>query len=198
MATTNLHLAKDLNGKALELRDIKRGIKANFPSGAGGSITCVCTECKDTHATFESTNKDWPSTWTIRVDVKDLSLNDLINLGEALRAYDSWDKTCTSEQKALVSRASNLGYATVRSSTQACWTERGIEKKAELEAVLSNVADDDELTDQLLNKIIPVEDAYELMDVIGDMKKEEKLEAIKQLISSDSIAYNNDPLTMPA
>ena len=57
-----------------------------------------------------------------------------------------------------------------------------------LEEELSSVADDEELTDQLLNKIIPVEDAYELMDVIGDMKKEEKLEAIKQLLSVDSMA----------
>lgn len=197
MATTNIHLAKTVDGKSLKLGDIKRGIKANFPSGAGGSIICVCTECKDTHATFESINKDWPATWTIRVGVKDLSLNDLNSLNEALRAYDSWDKTCTAEQKALVIRARDLGYAFVRSATQANWTERGIEKKAELEALLSNVADDDELTDHLLNKIIPVEDAYELMDVISDMKKDEKIEAIKQLLSTDSLASQNNPQLIP-
>ena len=187
MATTNLHLAKTIDGKALKLRDLKSGIKANFPSGVGGSITCVCTECTDTHATFESINKDWPATWTIRVDAKDLSLYEFIDLAEALDAYASWNKPCTDEQKALVRRASELGYAAIISATQACWTERGSETLKMLNSAHMSVLGEVELTDELLTKIISPEDAYELRDVIGDMTQAEKVKAIKTLLTAESI-----------
>lgn len=126
MATTNLHLATKLDGQPLQLRDIKRGIKANFPSGAGGVITCICSECTDTHAVFTSTNKEWPATWKIEVGVQDLSREEFLDLPEAIKAYDSAMMACTAAQRALVIRAKNLGYASVRSQTQASWTELGI------------------------------------------------------------------------
>ena len=185
MATTNIHLAKTPEGKPFQFSDISQGSKATFPSGAGGVITCECVERTATHAVFKSAANDWPSTWTIRLGAKDLSLKDFENLALAIKNYDNG--TCSDSERGLVNRAQTLGYAVTQSYTQASWTELGIKTMKSLQAEISNVVDDHGLADQLLNKIISAEDAFELKDVIGDLKIEEKVLTIQRLLTADSL-----------
>jgi hypothetical protein len=125
MATLNIHKAKHKDGKAVSVEDIKVGVKLDFPSRVGGIISCICTELNDKEAIFESTNKDWPTSNVISFNEPELTLEEIRDLGDALKAYNSWNNRITSEQRALVTRADLHGYAIIRSYTQANWTTLG-------------------------------------------------------------------------
>lgn len=187
MAITNLHLGKTLTGEPLQLRDIERGTKAHFPSGAGGVLESVCTECTDTHAIFESTDKEWPRKWTIDLAASDMSLAELEALADALRAFGSMSSLPTDEQRAIVQRASTLGYASARSFTQASWTQKGVLAKKELTAVYSAAIESHEALNSLLLKAAPAELVYELRDTIDEMSYDEKCAALKNVLTMESL-----------
>ena len=184
MAVTNLHLARTLSGQPLELEYIRIGVAARFPSGAGGSIECICTESTDTHATFESKSKDWPRKWRIDVGAKDLTLADFRALSEALQAYSSMGLP-TDAQRAVVVRAAALGYAALISHTQASWLQAGLDTQSVLEGAVEQAMNETGGLDTLLHKCCETEDAYELRDSIGDMSDADKGEALMRTLTKD-------------
>jgi len=127
MATTNIHKTKHLSGNPVQEGDIQPGLKVTYPSGAGGVVTCECLSVNEDMAEFKSTNKDWPISFTMKFNQPEFTLEEFQDLREALRAYDSWNSFPTDDQRRLVHKAADLGYAAVRSYTQANWTEKGVE-----------------------------------------------------------------------
>jgi hypothetical protein len=127
MAISNLALAKHLDGSSVSANDIKVGLLVNFPSGLGGVIEHKCVNVTAEKAEFYSTNKEWPTGFTMILNVADFTLEDFELLTEALVAYSKWDKHPTDEQRAIVRKAHELGYAYSISHTQANWTDKGID-----------------------------------------------------------------------
>ena len=126
MPTTNISLAKHLNGNPLLEGEIKVGLKVLFPSGAGGVLQHKCISCDSIKAEFSSTNPDWPSGYTVKFNQPDFSLHDFQLLNGSLKAFEAFGETPTIEQRAIVHRAHELGYAYQCSHTQASWTEKGV------------------------------------------------------------------------
>ena len=125
-ATTNIHKAKLLNGNPVQEGDIQPGLKVTYPSGACGVVTCECLSVNEDMAEFKSTNKDWPISFTMEFNQPEFTLEEFQALQEALHAWHSWNSSATDDQRRLVHKAADLGYVTVRSYTQADWTEKGV------------------------------------------------------------------------
>lgn len=85
MKTTNIELAKNINGSPLNESQIKLGLLVNFPSPVGGTITHKCTALNSNEATFESTNKDWPVEFVVKFNQPDLTLEEFILLKKSAR-----------------------------------------------------------------------------------------------------------------
>lgn len=187
MAVTNIHLAKKLSGQPLRLNEIQRGSVANFPSGAGGTVACICTECTDTHAIFESKSKDWPLKWKVDLCAKDFTLREFNELSDALDAYGS-NMMPTDAQRAIVARAASLGYAASMSYTQAHWLEKGIEVKRHLEVLLDRASQSESVLDSMILKCCSADDAYELWDQIDSLPHKEKLSALKNTLNFEDVS----------
>lgn len=128
MAISNGSNVRTLDGKAIEKEDIKVGLKVQAPSGLGGSFTYECVSLDADKATFSCCHKSYPRELVIKFDIPDFTDEEIHSLAEALRAYDSSMKSASQAQRALVIRASELGYAQVRSHTQAHWTQLGVDR----------------------------------------------------------------------
>lgn len=188
MATTYIHLGKTLDGNPLQMSDIEVGTNATFPDGAGGMLICQCTERSEIQAVFESTRKDWPARWTLQEHVRDLSLQDFIELPAALGAYNRRGKPVSEAQRRLVLRARSLGYIEDPGLVEAKWTERGVEVKRSLEETFAAARCDEGLLDQLYSQICSTEDIYELRDVIGDMTGDEKCHSLQRLLTAEALS----------
>ena len=127
MAISNLALAKNLDGSSVSPSDIKVGLLVNFPSGLGGSIEHECVSVTSEKAEFNSTNKEWPTEFTMVFNEPEFSREDFELLAGALVDYSKWDKHPTDEQRSIVQKAHELGYAYSISHTQANWTDKGID-----------------------------------------------------------------------
>lgn len=134
MVTTNLTLAKHTDGRPLAEEDIRVGLEVVYPSQTGGVLNFRCTSCNESGAQFKSTHPDWPMKFGMKFNQPDFTVDDFKALSEALTAFDSINTTVTDEQRQLVNRARELGYAAQASHTQAHWTERGIARAAALRA----------------------------------------------------------------
>lgn len=127
MAISNLALTKHLDGRPVSANEVKVGLLVTFPSNFGGVIEHKCVSVNAEKAEFDSTNKDWPTGFVMSFNEADFTLADFELLAEALATYSKWDKQPTNEQRTLVRRAHELGYAHSISYTQASWTDKGIE-----------------------------------------------------------------------
>lgn len=127
MVSTNLALAKHLDGRPLSESEIKVGLLVDFPSSCGGSLTHECIDLTGDEAKFQSTNKNWPGSTVIKFNQPDFELSDFELLSEALKAFSNTLSIPNDEQRAIVRRGHELGYAVSISYTQAHWTDRGIE-----------------------------------------------------------------------
>lgn len=132
MATTNLALAKHTDGRPVAEVDIAIGLTVVAPSWTGGVLEYKCVSRDADKAEFKSLNKDWPIGFEMQFNQPDFTLDDFAALSEALKNFDKLGATVTSEQRQLVHRAHELGYAHQRSYTQANWTEKGAEAFATL------------------------------------------------------------------
>ena len=122
---TNLHKAKKLDNTPVTEEDLKVGLEVYMKNGSG-VIRCKCILDHEEHAIFESINPDWPMKTIMRKNVDDFTLDDFDELKEALKGF-SCQKLATNEQRAIVSRADEMGYANYMSYTQAGWTDAGLE-----------------------------------------------------------------------
>lgn len=187
MAVTNIHLAKNLRGQPLRLNEIQRGSVANFPSGAGGAVACICTECTGTHAIFESNYKDWPLKWKVDLCARDFTLSEFNELSDALEVFGS-NMMPTDAQRAIVARAASLGYAASISYTQAHWLEKGLEVKRHLELLLDRASQAESVLDSLLFKCCSADDAYELWDQIDSLSHKDKLSALANTLNFEDVS----------
>jgi len=133
MATTNLFKAK-INGISVTEEQLKEGLIVDYPSGMGGTIRCECVALNKEGAEFLPANKSLPK-WlgfTVRFNQPDLSLADFQALEEALTAFSAFKKHPSTEDRALVVKAHELGYVNQSSYTQANWTPKGLERLEEL------------------------------------------------------------------
>ncbi len=129
MPTTNLHLTKHPNGDAVKESDLKIGLKIVGPSLTGGVLDYNCISKTESEAVFKSLHKDWPISLVMKLNVPDFSLEDFIQLRNALKKIDaptSWGYP-NEVDGAILKRAHELGYAFRKSQTQAHWTEKGLE-----------------------------------------------------------------------
>lgn len=126
MAVSNIRNVRTLDGKDLELEDVQVGLKVNAPSGLGGSFTYECVSLEGGKATFNCCHKSFPRELVIVFDVPDLTDEEMNLFSEAINAYDR--SLPTQSQRELVNRASELGYASILSHTQAHWTQHGIDR----------------------------------------------------------------------
>jgi hypothetical protein len=127
MVTTNLALAKHVNGACVSREDLKAGLEVYFPSGAGGVVKCQCVSINSEIAHFESTNKDWPFNFVMEFEQPEFTKSDFEYLAEALSAYSKWNVIPTDEQRNMVRKAHSYGYAFSMSYTQAHWTDNGVD-----------------------------------------------------------------------
>ena len=128
---TNLHKATKLDNTPVTEEDLKVGLEVYMKHGSG-VVRCECILDHEEHAIFESLNPNWPMKTIMRKNVDDFTLDDFDQLKDALEAF-SCQRLATAEQRAVVARADEMGYANYMSYTQAGWTEKGIEKFRELE-----------------------------------------------------------------
>lgn len=187
MAITNIRLARTIAGEKVRFQDISLGFQVTFPTGDGVKLIHECTELDETTALFVSTDSDWPSSWIVSRNAQDLNYKEFKMLSEALDAYSGDTSTPDDSQRALVNRAKSLGYVSQVDHVQAIWTDYGAECVVALEKAMASVLEDPDFIDPFLRSIVAVEDYYELADVIGDMRPEEKLEALKSLLTPESL-----------
>lgn len=128
---TNLHKATKLDNTPITEEDLKVGLEVYMKHGSG-VIRCKCILDHEEHAIFESINPDWPMKTIMRKNVDDFTLGDFDELKDALEGF-SCQRLATDEQRVVVAKADEMGYANYMSYTQAGWTEKGIEKYRELE-----------------------------------------------------------------
>ena len=103
------------------------GVFQSCPSNFGGVIEHMCVSMDTDKAEFVSTNKDWPTGFVMAFDQPDFTLADFEMLAEALTAYSKWNIQPSNEQREIVRKAHELGYAHAISYTQASWSDKGIE-----------------------------------------------------------------------
>ncbi|MFA0809359.1 hypothetical protein [Microbulbifer epialgicus] len=127
MATTNLDQMKHINGQPVTEADVKVGLAVMFPTAVGGSVKYECVSKKSDVAEFKSQNKNWPDSFDVRFSQPEFTVDEFENLAEALRKFNTSGEAVTSEERSLVLRAQELGYARQFSHTQASWTEKGVE-----------------------------------------------------------------------
>ena len=116
-----------MNGKAVSVEDIKIGLKVDFPSGMGGTLTHKCVKICPDCAEFESTNKDYPGSFVIKFNQPDFTPIEFDFLQNALISFSKIGTIPTGKERSIVIRAVELGYAFKSSYTQAGWTEEGID-----------------------------------------------------------------------
>lgn len=126
MPTTNIAFCRHIDGRQLEAADIHAGLEVYFPCAAGGEIKHKCANVNSEQAIFKSINKEWPGEEVVEFNQPDLTREEFVQLSGALERFNSWNKTPTEKDRAVVHHAKRLGYAYVQSYTQAQWTEAGV------------------------------------------------------------------------
>lgn len=130
---TNLHLAKHRRtGIQVKPHEIRVGLEVTFPSGAGGVIPCVCTSVTSDQAQFQSTNKEWPSSYVMEFNQPDFSVEDFEHLAGAIKRIDGTGLTELPGDREILRKAVERGYAWTASYTQCGWTGTGAELANEL------------------------------------------------------------------
>lgn len=129
---TNIHKATLIDGSPLNEDDLKEGVEIFMKNGSG-VLRCKCVENTDEKAVFDSLNPDWPYTYIMDKQAEDLTLDEFESLKEALLAFSAFGNLPTDEQRDIVIRADQLGYANYISFTQAHWTKDGISAYHDLE-----------------------------------------------------------------
>jgi hypothetical protein len=132
MPTTNIALAKHFDGKPVKSEEISIGLRVHYPSGLGGVFVCRCVSKDDEKAIFKSQHKDWPFQFEMKFGQPDFTARETLLFSEAINAYSSSRTTPNDEQRKIVYRAQELGYAVIQSYTQAHLTDSGYEKIREL------------------------------------------------------------------
>lgn len=128
MPTTNISIAKHLDSKPVKPEEIRIGLKLHFPSGVGGVVACRFVSIDKQMAVFKSENKDWPLSYGIKFNQPDFTDEETLFFSECIKAYSSSLSTPNEEQRKIVYRAQELGYAVIQSYTQAHLTDSGYEK----------------------------------------------------------------------
>ncbi len=98
----------------------------------GGVLEFGCVSRTADKAEFKSLNKDWPIGFEMQFNQPHFTLNDFAALADALKSFDKLGATVTLEQRRMVRRAHEMGYAYQLSYTQASWTEMGAQAYATL------------------------------------------------------------------
>lgn len=127
---SNLHKAKHLDGRPVREDDIKVGLVVNI-SCDNEMKKCECVVNDAFEIKFD-TLEDWPTTFVMKKNIPDLTLEDFRQLSDALKNTVIPGGKPTREQEDIIIHACQLGYARNNANSKPGWSDKGIARFSNL------------------------------------------------------------------